>query len=392
MLWAADGVRQTLMTTGHADRKRMGGPLVPDWLVPVERFIRTHPTAVALASIAMVLVIAWLKLHAPGDLSLALSYSIPVAFCGYGVGLAAAVAMSVAVSLLWMVDAAAGFSVGEVPYAFLVRLVMNLGVSAFAALAGAAARERERYFDAERKLERLRADLVSAFSHDLRSPLGAIAGYAELLRADADALPRFDRTAAIDTILTQVQRLDKLIADMLGAAQTESVAPLRISSFGAEALVAELRAELDHAPRNAQMALRWELEPNLPGLRTDRTKLVSIVRNLVNNALKYAQAGPVWVRFGFDAATDMYRIEVEDSGPGISPDALPHLFERFSRATDAQRVDGFGLGLFIVKRFTEFLQGSVEVDSELGRGMRVRVCIPRVLVELPPSTLTAAGE
>ena len=87
----------------------------------------------------------------------------------------------------------------------------------------------------------------------------------------------------------------------------------------------------------------------------------------------------------------MYRIEVEDTGPGIAPEALPQLFDRFYRVAETQRVDGFGLGLFIVKRFTDLLQGSITVDSEVGRGTRVVVTIPRVSApsQSPTAPMTA---
>jgi signal transduction histidine kinase len=373
------------MIPRRADPKRTHRPVVPGWLLSAERSLRTHPAAVALASVGAIAVIALLKLDVQGGLSLALSYSIPVAFCAYSAGLTAAVVMSVAVSGLWVFDTTeVGIHLHELPSVFLVRLLMNLGVSALAALAGAAAQERERYFEGQRELERLRADLVSAFSHDVRSPLETIAGYAELLQADSDRPPSFDRAAAIKTILAEVYRLDKLVGEMLGAAQGDRATPLRISCFAPEALVTELRSELDHNRRSEQMALRWHVEPHVPELQTDRAKLVSIVRNLVNNALKYGRPGTVWVRFSYDTAADAYRIEVEDTGPGIAPQVLPHLFERFYRTPEAQHIDGFGLGLFIVKRFTELLHGSIKVDSEVGRGTRVVVTIPRVLVEPPP--------
>ena len=104
------------MMPSRADRKRTNGSLVPGWLLSAEHSRRTHPAAVALASIGAIVVIALLKLRVQGGLSLALSYSIPVAFCAYSVGLTAAVAMSVAVSALWVVDTAeVGLSFNDVP-------------------------------------------------------------------------------------------------------------------------------------------------------------------------------------------------------------------------------------------------------------------------------------
>jgi signal transduction histidine kinase len=362
-------------------------PRFPGWLLAAERSLRTHPAAVAVAAIAATAVIAVLKLRLEGGLSMALSYMIPVAFCAYSVGFAAALVLSIVVSGLWIVDTTeVELATHEVPYVFLVRLLMSAGVAAIAAVAGAAARERERYVEAQRELERLRADMVAAFSHDLRSPLGTIAGYAELLREDVGRMPS-EWAEATEAILAAAHRLDKLIAEMLGATRNDGTALLRISHFAAAALVAELRSEFDLAARSPALALRWQVGPNLPELQIDRSKLVSIVRNLVNNALKYTRHGTVWVRLSHDAAADVYCVEVEDTGPGIAPEELPHLFDRFYRAAGGRGSDGFGLGLFIVKRFTELLQGSIIVDSEVGRGTRMVVTVPRVLAEPPVPTL-----
>jgi signal transduction histidine kinase len=377
------------MTRNHAKRQQTYASFTSQ-LLAVEHFVRTHRAAVGMATIAAVAVIAYLKLRLQGGLSLALSYSIPVALCAYGVGLLAGVALSIAVSILWAIDTAEiGLAVNEVSYTLMVRLLMNLGVAAIAAFAGAAARARERYAAAERELQQLRADLVSAFSHDLRAPLATIVGYADVLRDESIPRRSFDAAIALDTISAEAFRLDKLISDMLGVVRSESLVPLQISTFELDALVSEVRSELDHARYGAKVTLRWQVDPNLPSLQTDRSKIVSVVRNLVRNALKFTAHGTVFVRINHDKDADAYRIEVEDTGPGIPAHELPYVFDRFYRGAGT-RADGFGLGLFIVKRFTDLLGGSISVQSEVGRGSQFVATIPRVLVQ-PSSALLPAG-
>jgi signal transduction histidine kinase len=360
-----------------------------DWLSSAEHAARTHPVAVGVASIGAVAVIACLKLRLQGGPSLALTYSIPAALCAYSIGLLAGAAMSIAVSILWIVDTTeVGFSSGEALYTFMIRLLMNLGVVAVAAVAGAAARARERYVAAERGIEQVRADLVSAFSHDLRSPLATIVGYAALLREGSLQHGSSDEETALDSILAEAICLDKLIGDMLGVVSSESLAPLQVSTFEVDELVTELRSELHHTRYGPKVALQWKVDPDVPALQTDRSKVVSVVRNLVDNGLKFTVQGSVFVRIAHDKDSDAYRIEVQDTGPGIPPEALPHLFDRFYRVGGTRR-DGFGIGLFIVKRFTELLGGSITVQSEVGRGTRFEATIPRVLVQ-PASTLGSA--
>ena len=147
-------VHHAPMTPRRADSKERDVPLFPAWLFSTERFLRTHPRVVGVMTVGAIIVIALLKLRVHGGLSLALSYSIPIAFCAYSLGLTSAVVMSVVVSGLWVFDTAdVGVTGGEVPYVYAVRLLMNLGVSALATLAGTSARERERYLEAQRSLE-----------------------------------------------------------------------------------------------------------------------------------------------------------------------------------------------------------------------------------------------
>jgi signal transduction histidine kinase len=359
-------------------------------LLHFERSLREHRVVAGIVSAIAVAAITVAKQLTHGPVSLSLSYGIPLALCAYSIGFTAAMVTSVAVSVYSLFDAQElGLAGSEAAYIFLSRLATNVGIVSVAALAGAAARARERHIGAQQRLDHLRADLVAAFSHDLRVPLSTIAGYAELLRSEPRLPPSFDRTAALDTIVAEVHRVDRMIGDMLGAARSDDAVVVHPTKCDPAALVAELQSELDGVPRARPIALRWEVAANLPSLQTDRTKLISIVRNLVNNALKFTAQGTVVVRIASDGDKDAYRIDVEDTGPGIAPEALPYLFDRFYRSPASRQIDGFGLGLYIAKRFTELLGGSIRVRSELQHGTCFTVTIPQLL---PPPAGPDQGE
>jgi signal transduction histidine kinase len=360
-----------------ADHEPIG--LLPALLIRVDRWLRTHPFVIGLFTVGSVAAIGVGEIWNHSNAAIALTYALPLAACGYGVGLIAGVVTAGAVSILWLLDALKhGLPEHEATFVFGVRLFSNMVIVGMGGLAAAAARARDGYLDGQRQLGQFRADLVSAFSHDLRSPLTAIVGYAEILQHDA----RDPETQEIvDRILDNTRRVDKLIGDMLTAGQGDGPAPLQVSVFAPEALVAELRAEFEQAERRRSVALLWQVEPQTPPLQTDRAKLASLVRNLVTNALKFTSEGSVRVRIEYDPDLGVHRIEVKDTGCGIPADAIPHLFDRFYRAQETQRIDGFGLGLFIVKRFADLLGGTVAVQSEIDRGSCFTVTVPALNAE-----------
>lgn len=348
---------------------------LPRAVLIVERWARTHPAAVGLFTVASVAAIGLGQLFMGEHGPTPLTYAFPLAVCSYGLGLFAGVVAAIAVSILWLLDAMShGLPQSQANAMVALRLASNLVIVAMGAVASAAARARESYLEADEQLGRLRTDLVSAFSHDLRSPLTAIIGYTDMVR---DGVHDAATMEILDRILTNAKHLNHLIGDMLTAGDSGRPAPLDVTAFAPAALFEDLRREFDSTQQTAQVTVAWQVDPQTPLLRTDRTKLASVVRNLVNNALKFTASGSVSVRAGTDPSTGWHRIDVEDTGPGIAPEALPHVFDRFYRARDVQHTTGFGLGLFIVKRLTELLGGAVTVTSQVGRGTCFTVTIPR---------------
>ncbi len=346
-----------------------------------ERFLRMHPRAVALVMLAAVVCIALAQLEGTSDVTLALSYSIPLWLFAYAVGPVWGVAMAIGVAALWLRDSASlGVPGGGMEYlfAFGARALTNLGLVVMAVLASRAAAARDRHLAAQNELLQFRRDLVTAFSHDLRSPLSAIAGNLQIARQTAEATRAVE---AVERALASVQHLDGLIRDMMGVEQSRTPFALRITALQPFQLVDDLQTEFgDLARAKGQLRLVWEVKPNTPPLHTDRSKLTSIVRNLVNNAVKFTSAGSVTVCIGFDPQTELHEIEVADTGRGIPAEAVPHIFKRFYRAKSTDPATGFGFGLFVVQCFTDLLGGSVDVRSALGQGTCFTVRLPRLPV------------
>jgi len=332
-----------------------------------------------MLTVSIFSVMAGLQFWIGAGWALLLNYSLPIAVCAYGLGLVAGtVAAVVGDAFLLLSGMQHRVVMDDFASLLTLRLVTNLAVVVIAAGAAAAARARERYDKAQRQLVQSQSDLIAAFSHDLRSPLGAIIGHAEILREQLDETAVPDTASALDAILASANRVDKLIADMLSAGQGEYRTPVQVSRFEVPTLVADLCREFGAQPMRDGVVLEWSAAPHEPAMQSDRNKVASIVRNLLSNALKFTRKGRVHVRISYLSDLDAHCIEVEDTGPGIAADAQPHIFERFYRVTGGRQTAGFGLGLFIVQRFVELLGGAVSVHSELGRGSRFRVVLPRL--------------
>ena len=273
-------------------------------------------------------------------------------------------------------------------YIFMVRALTNVGLVVMAALTARAAAARDGHLAAQEELLQFRRDLVAAFSHDLRSPLSAIVGYLHMVREMNEAQAAVE---PLDRALANAQHLDSLVRDMMGIEQSTSPFALQVSTLQPFQLIKDLQTEFGDVSRRRQgVTLLWEMDPNTPPLHTDRSKLISIVRNLVSNALKFTYAGSVKLSIGYDRQTGEHRIEVADTGCGIPAEAISHIFKRFYREPTTDPATGFGFGLFVVHCFTNLLGGSVDVSSQLGQGTCFTVRLPR-LTESPHDEAPGSG-
>ena len=231
---------------------------------------------------------------------------------------------------------------------------------------------------AEADISRAHTDFVANASHELRTPLASIIGYVETLAEPDNAVDDATRTKFMETVLREARRLQALVSDLMSLSRIEAEKhELPEQALDLSALVA--RAARDAGRPEDKERLQLDMAEAGPIMvRGDREQLEQLVRNLVDNGLKYGDnAKPVTVAVVRDGSARAV-LTVRDRGEGISRDHLPHLTRRFYR-TDPGRsrmAGGTGLGLAIVKHIVERHRGRLDIDSEPGEGTVVTVKIP----------------
>lgn len=236
--------------------------------------------------------------------------------------------------------------------------------------------------EAQRELARMQDEFISTISHELRTPLGFIKGYVTtLMREDAnwDSESRIEFLEIVDE---EADRLRELIDNLLDSSRLETgllgmtLEPMKMST-----LIRDSVSRTESA--FPEMELESEVEDGLPTVTGDPTRIAQVLDNLLSNANKYAPGSPVVIRSS--ATDDAVRIEVEDSGPGIPPEHVPHLFERFYRVPEqSSSVRGTGLGLYICRKIVEAHSGEIGVDSSEGSGTRIFFTLPMEVIEALP--------
>jgi len=228
-----------------------------------------------------------------------------------------------------------------------------------------------------RRLERARIDFVANASHELKSPLASILGYAETLHDEPECDPE-TRKQFVETILRNSKRLEELVNDLLRLARLESPG----GAFQFEPIdardVAERAVETHRDEATVRgVGLFYEPPSSPVPLVGDREVLAQCVSNLVGNAIKFTPQGGI-VDVSIDEIDGGVRLVVSDTGVGIPSEQLPRIFERFYRADAGRSRDagGTGLGLAIAKHAAVLHGGRIDVESAPGRGSRFRVFLP----------------
>jgi signal transduction histidine kinase len=239
------------------------------------------------------------------------------------------------------------------------------------------------------RLERMRQEAVQALSHDLKSPLSIIYGYAQLIEsAEGEDSRRFG--SAIER--SAQQALD-LVSNVLDTAAFEgrAIKPV-LSPVSLKQLAEEVIDRYQPAAESVEVRVTTELPHSLPVIEADRHLLSRALSNLLSNAIKYGGKGGT-VSVSAAAKENSVEISVRDSGSGIPADEQPLLFQKHGRTSSSHGVEGSGLGLYIVRRIAEAHGGSVKVESAPGAGATFTLSLPLLRAgEARPILATVMGE
>jgi signal transduction histidine kinase len=235
---------------------------------------------------------------------------------------------------------------------------------------------------AEAKLDRARRDFVANASHEFKTPLFSLSGFLELF--DEGNLEPEEQAEFLQLMRQQVDRLRDLSLSMLDLSRVEagSIA-LNPEPTDLVAVSESVVAELQTQATAAQVDLRVEAQQSPLIATCDEQRLAQVLRALVDNAVKFSPSGGA-VRLVVEGDASAASIAVCDQGPGIPPEDLPHVFERFHRGRkDRANKSGAGLGLAIARELTELMGGELTVHSVSGQGSRFTVVLPRSRVTNP---------
>jgi len=268
---------------------------------------------------------------------------------------------------------AAGFNHRSGPFSQReIRLVRSSAQQAAVAL------ENARLVERLRGASRLKSEFIGTMSHELRSPLNVVIGYVDLLLDGHMGTVTDDQRQALERVLQHSFQLLELIQETLDLNRLEAgLLPLDVEDFTAREFLDDVRESIPVDWQKREVTLSWHLDAAPIVLHSDRTKLKKVLRNLIHNALKFTDRGTVMVNVA--AHNGVVDFAVSDSGIGISPEALPVIFEMFRQVdgSTTRRHGGVGLGLYIVKQLVRGLGGEISVDSTVGTGSTFHVRLRR---------------
>lgn len=225
-----------------------------------------------------------------------------------------------------------------------------------------------------KRLENMRSQFVANVTHELKTPLTSIKGFAETLKYVEDEKTR---EKFLDIIDNEAERLSRLISDILVLSKIESSTTTDDEDFMPYIVIDEVISIVKNMAESKNILLIVEKSEKDIKLHGDKDKFLQLVLNLVENGIKYSNEGSTVKVRSFIKKGD-YILEVEDNGIGIPKEDMPRIFERFYRVDKSRKGGGTGLGLAIVKHIVKIFNGEISIDSELNKGSIFTVTIKNI--------------
>ncbi len=229
------------------------------------------------------------------------------------------------------------------------------------------------------EVNRMKTQLLANVSHDLRTPLGAIMGYSEMLETGIFGQLNAEQKDAASEILDSSNQLLAFVNNLIGQAQIETGRlVVRPALFKPVELIDGIRSIVGFAIKKKGLKFEVDISPELPQqICSDPYWVKQILVNLLNNATKYTEEGTVKVRLSL-ADPENWAIQVMDTGPGIPKEAQQMIFEPF-RQVEGNSRSGSGLGLSIVNQLVTLMKGTIELSSEVGKGSTFTIILPLMI-------------
>ena len=226
---------------------------------------------------------------------------------------------------------------------------------------------------------RVKSQFLASIGHELRTPLGVIRGYADLLTEPAYGELSEQQAKAVNEIIESTQRVSDMVSELLDEARLAAGAvQLDVKPFTPALILKDVQEKLSVLAKKKGLVLTSDLDTELPDqLIGDPIRINQMITNLTSNSIKFTKEGKVNVRF-YVHSEHKWAMEVTDTGPGIPEDAQNDIFEPFRQADGSisKKYGGTGLGLSIVKHLTNLMEGEIIVRSKVGEGSIFMIVLP----------------
>jgi PAS domain S-box-containing protein len=227
-----------------------------------------------------------------------------------------------------------------------------------------------------REAEELKSTFISVISHELKTPVALIKGYVSTLRREDASWNREIVRDSLEVIEEEADRLTELIENLLDASRLQAGAlAINLSDVALEPLARRIAERF--RTQSPNHSIQVEFAPDFPVILADEDRLAQVLSNLISNSIKYSPGGGA-IHISGQVKPKQVVVCVSDEGPGIAPQDIPHVFERFYRASDASRTTkGAGLGLYLARAVIEAHGGRIWIDPSPGSGARICFSLPR---------------